>query len=187
MGVPPLRTTARRTLKARKKGISIKEHARRIKMSPAGVRKGIKTGRIPINPEGGIDYERAKAHHQANTDPSFQRGQVIPPDLLVSKRIYEEYRAKTAQLEYEILSGTMIDLEVVKRQGRETGRIVREQLMGIPARVTPMLMGKLGLSDPKHQHIIMETLTREVHQALSALQEEASFLSRLSHATTPRP
>ena len=170
------------------KGISRSEFARRQNVTEGAVRKAIASGRIIPNADGTLDPVRADREWIVNTNPSPHHrinGQALPT-YLESRALYEEARAKKANLEYEILSGKMVNLQVVKHQARETGRIVKEQLMGIPIRVTPTLMGKLGLTKSIHQHIILETLTREIHQALADLQEDEPFLSRLSYVTKPR-
>jgi len=114
------------------KGISLREFARRQEVTEGAVRKAIASGRITPNPDGTIDPIRADQEWRTNTDPSPHRrlNAKVPPNYLQSRALYEEARANMAQLSYQRMMGQLIDVEVVKRQARETGRIVKEQLMG---------------------------------------------------------
>ena len=54
-------------------GISKRAYAERRGVSPAAVRKAIKTGRIDVEPDGTIDPEKADAQWERNTDPARRK------------------------------------------------------------------------------------------------------------------
>jgi hypothetical protein len=80
-----------------------------------------------------------------------------------ARAMREAYAAKTARLEYERLSGKLIDSDEVRRDGFETGRRVRDSVLSIPDRISPILA---GLTDVDEIH---RTLSKELREALEGL------------------
>lgn len=96
-----------------------------------------------------------------------------PGALGVSDRGYtaaramrEAFAAKTAKLEYERLSGKLIEADEVRRGAFETGRRVRDTILSIPDRLSPILA---GLTDVNEIH---RALTIELRAALEALSHD---------------
>lgn len=54
-------------------GMSIRAYARQRGVTDGAVRKAIKAGRIPVEPDGTIDPNKADAAWEHNTDPAMQR------------------------------------------------------------------------------------------------------------------
>lgn len=75
----------------------------------------------------------------------------------------EIYRAKMAKLNYERMEGTLILADEVKKAAFEKARLVRDSLLNIPARVSPIVAAE---HDSKK---VNEILTNEIRQCLEAL------------------
>lgn len=78
----------------------------------------------------------------------------------------EIYRAKMAKLNYERLEGSLVYAKDVRQAAFEKGRLVRDQLLNIPARVSPIIAAE---RDPKKTH---EILTNEIRQCLETIADD---------------
>ena len=138
------------------------------------VRKAIRTKRISLTKDGKINPHVADKEWEINSKRKhIQKVNYETPPLLTESRIMlEVYKAKTAKLEFEQLNNKLIDIEIVKKHAAITGKILRERLLSIPIRTTPIIMGKLGINSQEARHNIFETLTREIHASLEALQTD---------------
>jgi hypothetical protein len=87
--------------------------------------------------------------------------------LMDAKAEKEQWAAKQAQLTYEIKAGEYVRLDVTKKEWSRVGRIIRNNHQTLPDRLAPILV---GLSVDK----IHEILTRELNQALEALDADSS-------------
>ena len=103
---------------------------------------------------------------------------------LQSRSLHEAYRAKLAKLEFETKTGKLVDVDLVKREARNTGRIIREQLLGIPSRVAPIILGELGIEDTNFQQKLYTILTKEIHEALEGLQDDKRLIAAIQLGTT---
>jgi hypothetical protein len=81
--------------------------------------------------------------------------------------MHEDYRARTARLEFERLSGTLISADEVRGEAFNAGRRVRAALLAMASRLAPVLA---ALSDPIEIHRI---LTAEIRQVLEELARDA--------------
>lgn len=77
----------------------------------------------------------------------------------------EIYRAKMAKLNFEKMDGMLILAEEVRKSAFEKARQVRDSLLNIPARVSPILAAE---HDAKK---VNEILTHELRQVLEGLAE----------------
>lgn len=75
----------------------------------------------------------------------------------------EIWRAKTAKLNYEKLSGLLIYADDVRHTAFETARLLRDQLLNIPARVSPILAAERDVKK------VNEILTKEIRQCLETI------------------
>lgn len=75
----------------------------------------------------------------------------------------EIYRAKMAKLNYERMDGSLVPVEAVKKQAFETARQVRDSLLNIPNRVSPIVAAE---HDSKR---VNEIFTQEIRQCLEYL------------------
>jgi hypothetical protein len=96
-------------------------------------------------------------------DPTASKG----PDLNTSKSVQALYAARTARLEYEQRAGKLVPVDAVKAEAFKTARTVRDAILNIPERLTPMLAAE---SEPAK---IYALLVKEFTDALSALSGEA--------------
>lgn len=78
----------------------------------------------------------------------------------------EIWRAKTAKLNYEKLSGLLIYASDVRQIAFETARLLRDQLLNIPARVSPIIAAE---RDTKK---VNEILTKEIRQCLETIASD---------------
>lgn len=75
----------------------------------------------------------------------------------------EIWRAKTAKLNYEKMSGLLVYAADVRETAFESGRMLRDQLLNIPARVSPIIAAE---RDTKK---VNEILTHEIRQCLETI------------------
>ncbi len=76
----------------------------------------------------------------------------------------EIWRAKTAKLNYEKLSGLLVYAADVTDANFEKARMIRDQLLNIPARVSPIIAAE---RDAKKVHEILDKEIRQVLEILS--------------------
>ena len=96
----------------------------------------------------------------------MQRERVEAQKSSPSRQIKDLYDAKMAKLEYEKATGVLIERSQVEKEAFRTGRIVRDNMMGIPDRLAGVLASE---TDQKKIHVI---LTKEIRQAIEALSIE---------------
>lgn len=75
----------------------------------------------------------------------------------------EVYKAKLCQLQFEKESGLLVYAADVKHAAFESGRMLRDQLLNIPARVSPILAAE---RDTKK---VNEILTKEIRQCIETI------------------
>jgi hypothetical protein len=73
------------------------------------------------------------------------------------------FRAKLRKLEFEARQGEMIKAEVVRKSMADTGRTIRDGILGLPDRLATVLAAE---SDAKKIHV---TLKKELSRELEAL------------------
>lgn len=85
------------------------------------------------------------------------------PALAKSQAKKEAFRAKLVELEYEERIGTLVRKEEVERESFRVGRLVRDGVLNVPARLAGILAAE---SDQRKVHDLLE---KELRQALEAL------------------
>ncbi len=155
------------------------EFARRHGWSKQYVAKLVKQGRVKL--EGGkIDPVAAKAAIDQLGEPSTglrespvqARPETSAPlpldnrkvvDYAAARTMREAYRAKMARLDYEEREGKLFEAGKVYEEGFQTGRQVRDALLGIPDRIADILAAE---TDPAR---VRKRLFQEVEEALEQL------------------
>ena len=168
--------------------VSQRAYARHRGVTHRAVQKAIAAGRIPVTPGGKVDPEAADRAWASNTDESKPRNSVsgtprmaatAPPaapapsgsngaasGYQAARALHETYRARTARLEYERLSGMLVQVEDVRVEAFTAARRVREAILSVPDRLAPVLA---AMTDPAEIH---RTLVAELRQALEELARE---------------
>lgn len=166
--------------------MSPKEYAKHAGVTPQRISQMIMAGKLDgawkLGPTGAklIDPEKADAIRDfgrgldknpatANKPQVFAAptegsasGNKAPP-MAESRAIREAYQARMAKLEYEEMTGKLVEAEKVKIKAFECARRVRDALLNIPDRVAAELANETS------EHKIHGILTRELVQALEEL------------------
>ncbi len=172
------------------KGLSIRayaDHRKRKKLhgcSPWSVKKALRDGRISKNEHGKIDPKTADRQWKQNTNPAQQRDTAVQsaktkqrrkneakgnaaqpgvPSYSQSRAMKEVYQARIARLQYEEMTSTLVKADAVKVEAFRRARMVRDQILTIPDRVSSMLAAE----DDADQ--IRNILDDELRNALEAL------------------
>lgn len=167
--------------------LGIRAYARHRLVSHSAVRKAIATGRLSraVVREPGedpkIDRDVADLEWKLSTDPAQQRepggqgklfqdgrgrdarGSEEGLTYARSRAVRETINAQLAQLELDRERGRLVERDDVRAQAFETGRRVRDRLLGIGVRLGPVVAGR---SDPTECQKLIDA---EVDAALSEL------------------
>jgi len=172
--------------------MGIRAYARHRGVTPAAVRKAIKTGRITAS-EGKIDPELADRQWAANTDESKPRNSVSgnpagtqsahpsltrpthrPPrwtpapassgGYATARAIRESYEARIRELDFKRMSGELVAVDDVRVAAYNTNRRARDLLLAIPDRVAAVIA---GLTDRAQVHKILAEEFQRVCDELS--------------------
>ena len=127
------------------------DYARHAGISKQAVNKMVRLGKIPRRPDGKIDFAEADHARNVNADPA--RNMADPPSLTNdesglmpleqaassgglsfsrARTAREAYQAKMAQLEYERLSGQVLQKRDVEDGLVTAGRAIRLKMDAIP-------------------------------------------------------
>lgn len=119
---------------------------------------------------------------ETNTDASQQRVRAVPPPKVSepeieqptgghsantfqqARTLREAYMARLAKLEYEEKSGRLVAADSVKNEAFRMARIVRDNLLNIPDRVSS------ELANESNQFKIHQRLTAEIRRALEEMK-----------------
>ena len=139
------------------------------------VHKLVKNGVIKLV-NGKVDPEQAIRAIEKNADPVTQlRSDRQPPDILpgqnqqggavdfvTARTMREAFRAKLAKLEYEEKSGRLTDAGKVNDDAFKAGRILRDELLGLPDRMADILAAE---SDPiRIRNLLLEELESSLNR-----------------------
>jgi len=161
-------------------GVSLRAYARLRGCSLTAVQKAISSKRITPLPDGTIDPERANQDWAKNTfagqtihKASAPASDRLPPvqesvagsgdpvtAYLRARAVKESFAARTAQLDYEERAGKLIPAARAAEYAATFSAIVKDGLMAIPDRLSPMLA---AVDDEKAIH---RMLVAEVSAAL---------------------
>ena len=159
--------------------MSYSEYARHRGCSPANITKAIARGKItPIN--GKIDPKKADADWEANSvrvkssEATSNLANNLAPDtnamsLSRIKAMHEGLRAKKTKLEVEMLEGSLIDAKAVKDASFKQARLVRDTLLSVPNRLSPVV------ANESDEHRVHEIIRDEIVSCLRAIDGSQSI------------
>jgi len=139
--------------------ISQAECARRMDVTRAAVGVMIQSGRLSKDDRGRVNWTTAREEWEAKTQHEKRHnGRLREAPLAATatlatyKASHEEWRAKTAELEYRKAVGELVEREVVKRRWSDLARRTRQRIESLPDR----LAGELAaIDDPIEVHRIL--------------------------------
>ncbi|MCB2190340.1 MAG: hypothetical protein KQI62_02170 [Deltaproteobacteria bacterium] len=168
--------------------ISQAEYSRRRGVTRQAVSKWVKQGTIPIDPETKkIDPAAADAALEANLDTSKQRdskpgpvkarapkgegdNEARPESTLTKARTQREIiQAQRAKVELDLLQGTVVKTQLVEDSTFEAGRLFRDQLRGLPAKLAKRLA--VAATPVECSEILTEEIDLILGELLRNLQE----------------
>jgi len=162
--------------------LSQREYARSRGLSHQAVNKAVRSGRIPMV-AGQIDPVAADAARAQNTRLRVDTSEPDPPTPIspgtgglngghataaserpkatytAARALKEVYLAKQAKLDYERSEAKLVPVEEVRTQAFEAARAIREQLLVLPARLSPVLF---AAKDVGAVHRVLEDAVLEV-------------------------
>jgi hypothetical protein len=171
-------------------GLSIRAYARQRGVSDMAVRKAIKSGRIPKEPDGSIDPVKADAAWDRNSNPAQQHKplqapkpqlqqpikpsvkplvqqpsspKTVGPDFQTSRAVKETYAAKMAKLDFEERTKGLISADEVRVSAFNLARRVRDRLLLIPHRLAAILAAEMDADK------VEKLLEDELRKALEEL------------------
>jgi hypothetical protein len=171
--------------------MSIRAYAKHRSVTPAAVRKAIKTGRISTT-NGKIDPAVADIQWRSNTDESKPRNSVtgdpggqlgrsaapVSPTYrpgssslprtngyAAARAVRETYEAKIRELDYKVRTGELVRADKARIAFSNAARRVRDLLLAIPERLGPVVA---GLTDESEIHRV---LSEEIRRACEELSE----------------
>ena len=127
--------------------VSQAEVARRMNVSPQAINKLVKGGKLPLQ-DGRVDMETARELLAARLNPAKSKilrggadGDESPLhiDYAQAKARREHYEGLRAKLEYERRSGDLAEVEKVRRAAYRVGRMTRDAVLNVPARIATAL------------------------------------------------
>lgn len=98
-----------------------------------------------------------------NDIPGIDAASIEGVTLSEAKVLKEYWLGKKAELDYKRMSGEVIDNREVERQAFETARTVRNAILAIPSRISPLLAAQ------NDSHSIRTILMNELSLALEAI------------------
>lgn len=115
-----------------------------------------------------IDPVAADAAWDANTNPGKQASmggadKARGPSYAESRAIREAYQARLAKLEYEEKISKLVEVDKVKLEAFELGRMLRDLILNIPNRISTEAASE---TDPVKVHSL---LTVELNKALEEI------------------
>lgn len=90
------------------------------------------------------------------------------PDLGASRARREHYEAERARLQALQLRGDLVAAAEVRQEAGQLGRLVRDRIMALPARIAPLLAAELTAAGAQR------LLSAELQRALSVLAAEGA-------------
>jgi hypothetical protein len=123
------------------------------------------TGNGKPNANGRWANQHARSGASAVSEVEARAGQDGPSGGTYSaaRAAREAYMARLAKLEYESAIAKLVDADAVRRRWFESARRVRDAVMSVADRVSPLVT---GLSDVAEVHRV---ITEELRVALAAL------------------
>jgi len=167
------------------------QYARHRGISQPAVTKKIKQGHIVLNAAGLIDVREAKKMEQTFAHP--RKGRPSPntprPDTEGTGKSYtailkfkEVYKGRRERLAYRKEIGELVLKSAVEKEAFETARIMRDNLLNVPNRISGEIAAALGLQPGEGQEQVFQILNREILQILEGLtaQEPSGMTKTLT-------
>ena len=140
--------------------ITAAEAARRAGISHQAMAKAIRDGRVTRKSNGMVDSRTFQRELRDNTHPGRAKrvsGQRIEPRNGTPEQIDQQrtasstyvtgraaataIKARMLELEYKRMAGEVVATEAVRKEAFEAHRRVRDLLLGMPARLAPVVAG----------------------------------------------
>jgi len=189
--ITPVRPEGKSILQE-KMGVSLRAYARMRGCSLTAVQKAISSKRITTLADGTIDPERANQDWAKNTfagqtihKASAASSDRLPPvhesavgsgdpvtAYLRARAVKESFAARTAQLEYEERAGKLIPAVRASEYAATFSSIVKDGLMAMPDRVSPMLA---AVDDEKAIHRMLAAEVAAVLRKVSKSVADAGL------------
>lgn len=164
---------------AKSKLMGIREFARHRGVAPTTVTQYLNAGTlenavkmkgkrrmIDVDLADEILNERgAKSVTNASKEKSedLAKGVKVSQSYAKARAIKEQFGAKQAQVKYEKMAGKLCRIVDVKKAAKETARLTRDRLLGIPDKIAPILASETDI------HTIKEILIEEISDRLNSL------------------
>ena len=140
--------------------MGVREYARHRNTAHSTVQRAIDSGRISKLPNGMIDSDQADRDWEENTEirPKASRRQQDDDDAFgaahytKARAVYEHFRAKLAQLEYQERRGDLISKDEVQVATFNQFRQFRDGILNIADRVAAMVAAE---TEPAQCHKIL--------------------------------
>ncbi|HEX7050356.1 MAG TPA: hypothetical protein VF188_09160 [Longimicrobiales bacterium] len=146
-------------------GVSKNAFARMWGKSHTAVNKAVASGRIPLEPDGTIDPDKAFASLRANTDPSQQRSRVVDQSFQQARTASEVLKARERRLRLQRLEGSLVPADILEDVMAAAFMRVRSHLLAVPRKMARTLA---KMTDPEE---VAEALEKLIHEALDELSE----------------
>jgi len=167
--------------------LTIKDYAKSRGISDKYIYRMISEGVIPktaLTKKGGktlVEKERADIGLDRNTTSALRDDKPLPPvsenvqietsrragteklSLNDAKTLTQRYRAALLKIELDEKTGRLIDSELIKISAFNKARAVRDALLNIPDRISPIIAAE------SNQNTVAELLTQELKNALEGL------------------
>ena len=158
---------------------SASEYAKHRGVSPGMITKAVSQGRIkPCEYKGKravFDFDECDRSWTQNKDPSNRGWETPervddkvdePPQTMTfneARTKRERYQAELARLEFEEKAGLLVDVSKVRREYFKQARNARDNLLNIPDRLAPMLIGRSDI------HEVRMLMLEEIHKVCDSL------------------
>ena len=160
--------------------ISQSEFSRRMGWSPPNTFKYVKRGVLELE-NGLLDFEKSKQAIQDNVtriqSRKAKKELSMAPEignkemsLTKLKAYHESIRAKKSKLELDQLEGSLIDAKAVKDASFKQARLVRDTLLGVADRLSPVV------ANEKDQHRVHEIIHEEIVFCLRAISGKSQSI-----------
>lgn len=143
------------------KRLNLKQLARAFGISQVSIRNWLDKGLPHIRTSRGYTFDLAESIKWR--EKILKDAKTVGGDFEAARAEKELWRAKTCKLNFERLEGSLVDAESVRQAAFSKARLVRDSLLNIPARVSPILAAETNAKK------INEILTQEIRQALENL------------------
>lgn len=155
--------------------IGVREFARRVEVSASAVSQAVKAGRIKTNENGKLDWPAVLEDWENNRVRGGSG--VSADDYYLHRAETELWRAKTLELEYEVKAGSLIPREDAERDTFRLGRILRDNVFAVPARVAPIVAAE---SDERTcYNLLIGEQRAALESVLSIPEDRETYLNAL--------